>query len=237
MNSAIKDHMVVDEQLRIEIVRRVQTANFRSDQPDQWVNSLGVITLPGGKEVSVYLRHAADAIILDNFDHVVLITRRYNPGAGLEALPGGFIDPIPDNKKGVVAEDAASTALREAREETGIDGDLLAAAVIAPIEARSYDRPFDIREAWGDMPGTPIRMGDLVAVSTQAFCIHVKKDLSGIALHSGDDATRVRVARISTLKSDIFAVPDHLPMILKAVKMYVGKQSDKLQQPYKLRRI
>jgi hypothetical protein len=54
--------------------------------------------------------------------------------------------------------------LREAVEETGINKQLLEQAHVVPLDNRSYDRPFDIRVAWSDMPGTDIKKGDLVAV-------------------------------------------------------------------------
>ena len=108
---------------------------------------------------------------LDAFGNVVLITRRHNPGAGLEALPGGFIDPVQGIGGATVAEKAVTAALREAVEETGINKQLLEGAQVIPLGNRSYDRPFDIRVAWGDMPGTDIKKGDLFAVSTQAFSL------------------------------------------------------------------
>lgn len=217
MISPIKDHMLVDPALQSEIVCRAQDGNFGTGQPDKPVNTLGSITMPDGRRVSVYLRHAVDAVLLDDVGNVVLITRRNNPGAGLEALPGGFIDPVRDSKGTVLVEQAAKAVLREATEETGIDKRILAAAHVTPVGARSYERPFDIREAWCDIPETMIRKGDLFAVSTQAFCIKIKGDLSKIALSAGDDASKVRVAQFATLRPEQFAVPDHLPMIMLAV--------------------
>jgi 8-oxo-dGTP pyrophosphatase MutT (NUDIX family) len=209
--------MLVDPALQQEIVRRIEAVDLSADQPDQDADSLGLIALPGGNRVSVYLRHAADPVLLDCAGHVVLITRRNNPGEGLRALPGGFLDPVPNAKGGFGVEQAVTAALREAREETGISMEILTAAKVTPIGRRSYNRPFDIREAWCDIPDTRILKGDLFAVSTQAFSVRIKGDLSTVFLRAGDDATDVRVEQIAALMPQQFAVPDHLPMIMQAV--------------------
>jgi 8-oxo-dGTP pyrophosphatase MutT (NUDIX family) len=217
MTPSIKDHMLVDPSLQQEIVGRIQAANFSGGQPRQAVDSLGSISMPDGKQVSLYLRHAADAILLDDEGNVVLITRRNNPGAGLQALPGGFMDPIHDSQGNPIVESAVGAALREATEETGIGEKILAAAKVTPVGKRGYNRPFDIREAWGDIPETPIKKGDLFAVSTQAFSVRIKGDLSKIPLQASDDASKVRVEKIAALRPEQFGVPDHLPLILQAV--------------------
>jgi ADP-ribose pyrophosphatase YjhB (NUDIX family) len=211
----IRDNMLIDPSLQQEIIKRVVDGNF-GNNPNQAVHCLGTLKMPDGREVPVHLRHAADAILLDNFGNVVLITRRHNPGAGLKALPGGLIDPVQGIGGATVAEKAVTAALREAAEETGINKQLLEGAQVIPLGNRSYDRPFDIRVAWGDMPGTDIKKGDLFAVSTQAFCVKTAQDLSQVSLKAGDDANRVHVAKIFSLTPDQFGIPDHLPMILAA---------------------
>jgi ADP-ribose pyrophosphatase YjhB (NUDIX family) len=172
--------------------------------------------MPDGPEVGVHLRHAADAVLLDDFGQVVLVTRKHNPGAGLKALPGGFLDPVLGIGGATIAENALTAALREAVEETGISKHLLEESHIIPVGHRSYDRPFDIRVAWGDMPGTDIKKGDFFAVSTQAFCVKMPRDLSHVVLKAGDDAKAVLVATISSLTPDEFGVADHLTMIHSA---------------------
>jgi ADP-ribose pyrophosphatase YjhB (NUDIX family) len=166
--------------------------------------------------VPAHLRHAADAVLLDDFGHVVLITRKHSPGAGLKALPGGFMDPVQGIDGASVAEKAATAALREATEETGISKRLLEGAHIIPLGHRSYDRPFDIRVAWGDLPNTDIKKGDLFAVSTQGFCVKLLQNLSRVSLKAGDDAKRVLVATISSLTPDEFGIADHRAMIQAA---------------------
>jgi len=214
-SSFIKDNMLIDPSMQKEIIRRAVDGNF-GDNPDQAVHSLGAVKTPDGREVGVHLRHAADAVLLDDFGHVVLVTRKHNPGAGLKALPGGFMDPVQGTGGTTVAENAVTAALREATEETGISKALLEGARIIPVGHRSYDRPFDIRVAWGDMPGTDIKKGDFFAVSTQAFRVKITQDLSHVVLKAGDDAKAVVVAKISTLTPDEFGVGDHLAMIRAA---------------------
>lgn len=208
----IKDNMLIDPSLQQEIIGRAADGNF-GNNPNRAVDSLGTLKMPDGREVHVHLRHASDAIILDDFGNVVLVTRRHNPGAGLKALPGGFIDPVRGNGGTFVA---VTAALREAVEETGINKQLLEQAQVVPLDNRSYDRPFDIRVAWSDMPGTDIKKGDLFAVSTQAFSVKTTEDLSQVCLKAGDDAKRVQVARLSSLTPDQFGIADHLPMIRAA---------------------
>jgi ADP-ribose pyrophosphatase YjhB (NUDIX family) len=211
----IKDNMLINLSLQQEIINRAVDGNF-GNNPTQAVHSLGSLKIPDGREVAVHLRHGADAVICDALSNVVLITRRHNPGAGLEALPGGFLDPVQGIGGATVAEEAATAALREAAEETGINKQLLEGAQFIPLRNRSYDRPFDIRVAWGDMPGTDIKKGDFFAVSTQAFCVKTTQDLSQVSLKAGDDAKGVYVAKISSLTPDQFGIADHLPMILAA---------------------
>jgi 8-oxo-dGTP pyrophosphatase MutT (NUDIX family) len=214
-NTFIKDNMLVDPSLQKEIIRRAVDQNC-GDNPKQAVHSLGTLTMPDGREVAAHLRHAADAVLLDDFGYVVLITRKHNPGAGLKALPGGFMDPVQGIAGTIVGEKAAMAALRETLEETGISKSVLEAAHVIPVGHRSYDRPFDIRVAWGDIPGTDIRRGDFFAVSTQAFCVKTTQDLSRVFLKAGDDAKSVLVARVSRLTPEEFGVVDHLAMIQAA---------------------
>lgn len=51
--------------------------------------------------------------LVDDFDRIVLIERKYSPSGW--ALPGGFVD---------VGETVEQAAVREAREETGLDVEL-----------------------------------------------------------------------------------------------------------------
>src|SRR6202050_158587 len=137
-SSFIKDNMLIDPSMQQEIIRRAVDGNL-GDNPKQAAHSLGTLEMPDGKEVAVHLRHAADAVILDDFGRVVLVTRKHNPGAGLKALPGGFMDPVPGSGGATVAENAVTAALREVLEETGIGRQLLAGTRVVPVGHRSYD--------------------------------------------------------------------------------------------------
>ena len=206
----VKDHMIVDAALQRQIADRFIAAGI-GDVPGRAVHDLGSVEVPGAGLVALHLRHAADAILLDDFDQVVLITRMHNPGVGLLALPGGFLDTV----HGAV-EDPLEAAIREAVEETGIDEGLLRRGAGVPVGRRLYDRPFDIRVAWNNLPGTQIRQGDVFGVSTQGFRFKLPGNLRDLTLQAGDDAKAVQVAKISSLQGCQFAVPDHLPLILLA---------------------
>jgi 8-oxo-dGTP diphosphatase len=69
---------------------------------------------------------AADAVIF-SAEGVVLIQRDNPPFAGRYALPGGFVE---------VGETVEAAAIREAREETGLDIDLLGLVGIYSDPAR-----------------------------------------------------------------------------------------------------
>jgi ADP-ribose pyrophosphatase YjhB (NUDIX family) len=204
------DPMLTEPSLQAEIIARVLAGNF-GDAPDAPVHALGPLTLPDGTAVACFVRHAADAVITDAANNVVLITRRNEPGIGKLALPGGFMDEV----DGVV-ETPRATAMREAVEETRINPALLRHP--ASLGPRRYARPFDIRAAWNHLPGTSIKPGDLFMVSTQGFSFTLP-DLTTITLNAGDDAAAVRVLNIATLTPDQFAVPDHLPMIHQALEL------------------
>jgi ADP-ribose pyrophosphatase YjhB (NUDIX family) len=206
----IKDHMIVAVALRAAIIARVLAQNF-GDAPDKPAHDLGMIALPDGTAVRIFARYAADAVLLDDHGQVVLITRRHEPGTGKLALPGGFLDEV----NGVV-EAGLAAALREAVEETGISAALLKGCAAFTAGPRRYDRGFDIRSAWNDIAGTTVKKGDLFTVSTQGFGIRVPGDLRRIPLAAGDDAVAVRVMKIADLREQMFAVPDHLPMIRAA---------------------
>jgi ADP-ribose pyrophosphatase YjhB (NUDIX family) len=206
MPSYIAGNHIIDPGLQRAIIERV----LREHDPDPDVKPaeyLGPITLPDGEIAGLYLRHAADAIMLDDCGQVILITRLNNPGIGKLATPGGFID------NGETVEQAAR---REAMEETGIAEALVAAARTIGVLPRLYDRPRDIRVAYSDLPGTAICKGDVMMIPTQGVCLKFPGDFTQTALKAGDDAGAVRVLKISGLDPDAFGIPDHLPMIRQA---------------------
>lgn len=54
-----------------------------------------------------------DCVVFDRADRLLLIRRKHPPFKGKYALPGGFVD---------VGETVEAVALRELKEETGLDG-------------------------------------------------------------------------------------------------------------------
>ncbi len=208
----VQDHMVVDPALQHLVIERVMAAGI-ADQPAQAVQLLGLVRLPDGQMVQLFARHAADAVLIDDAGQVVLVTRRFSPGAGMLAVPGGFIDEL-----GGVVEIAAVAAAREAVEETGIDPSLLRLVGCRAIGRRAFNRPFDIRRAWNNPPGTVINKGDLFSVSTQAFCFKIPGNLQTEHLQAGDDAKSVSIHTINHLAPELFAVPDHFAMIHAAIQ-------------------
>lgn len=207
----LRDHMLILPELQAEIAARCVAGNF-GDEPALAAQPLGSITLPDGSTKPVWLCHAADAVLLDDHGQTVLITRLHNPGRGKQAIPGGLLDEV-DGR----VESSRSAALREAMEETGIGADVLAGADIRKLGPRRYNRPFDIRSAWNNLPGTPVRKGEFFTVSTMGFRIKIAGDLRDVALLAGDDATAVHVVKIAGLAPAQFAVPDHIEMIREAV--------------------
>jgi 8-oxo-dGTP pyrophosphatase MutT (NUDIX family) len=204
----IENHQIIDPTLQRAIITRI----LRDHDPNPIVGPaeyLGPFTLPDGKTVQLCLRHAADAILLDDLGQTILINRRNNPGIGKLAIPGGFID-------GDETVDAA--ARREAIEETGISPNLIAGAKTLTITPRLYNRPGDIRIAWNDLPGTRIKQGDIMMVPTQGVCLKLPGDFTQLPLKAGDDAGAVHVAKIRDLTPEQFGIGDHLPMLQEAAK-------------------
>ncbi|MBU6448277.1 MAG: NUDIX domain-containing protein [Rhodospirillales bacterium] len=213
MNPPIQDSMLVEPFLQAEIARRCQNGDF-PDEPQEVSNDLGLIDLPGGESVRVWLCHAADAVILDNYGQTLLITRRHNPGQGKKALPGGFLEMTASGM-----EFSRNAALRETMEEADISAEILAQADIMQLGHRRHVRPFDIRQAWNDLPGTPIRKNELFTVSTLAFRVKLAGNLRSLALQAGDDATGLTIIPASEIALDELAVPDHLEIIHEALNV------------------
>lgn len=204
------EDMLIDPVLQAEIVARCVQLRL-GDDPAAAAHALGAVKLPDGSFRPAWLVHAGDAVLLDDCGQTVLITRLHNPGRGKQALPGGLLDEI-DGR----TETSREAALREAMEETGIAAAVLAAAEIGQIGHRSFGRAFDIRAARNDFTRLPVKRGDLFSVSNLGFRIKIAGDLRDVALLSGDDAAAVHVVKIAGLTPEQFAVPDHLPMLLKA---------------------
>lgn len=206
-NSFITDHMVTAPALQRAIVDKILVANL-PDRPTEPATALGRIVLPDGTTRRLFVRFAADAVFTDAAKNLVLITRRHKPGAGHLAIPGGFLDMV--NGK---CEDPVTAARRELFEETGIDQTLIQAATLTLVGWRRYDRPFDIRAAWTDIPDTDIKQGDLFMASTQPVYFRTDADLTRARLEAGDDASAARVVNMADLDQTSLGIPDQLAML------------------------
>lgn len=205
------DHMLADPALQAMIAARC-AALAQHDEPLVVANDLGLLTLPDHTQTRAWLVHAADAVLLDEHAQVVLITRLHNPGRGKLAVPGGLLDMTPTG-----LENSRMAALREAVEETGITPALLARAEVTQLGHRRYARPFDIRRAWNNLPGTPVQQNELFSVSTLGFRVKIPGNLRDIAFRAGDDATAINILPVQDVKADMLAVPDHLEMLHAAL--------------------
>lgn len=214
MNALFQDHMLIAPELQAEIARRCHAGQF-PDEPTATAYDLGLLNLPGDHPVRVWLCHAADCVLLDDLAQLALITRLHSPGKGKLALPGGLLGEMSDGS----IESSRVAALRETIEETGISPDILAHADIKQLGHRRHERPFDIRRAWNNLPGTPIRKGELFCVSTLGFRVRIRGNLAQMPLSAGDDAAAVNIVSAIQVKAEDLAVPDHLDMIRDALNV------------------
>lgn len=203
----IAGNMVVQAELQARLMGLVRAAGL-ADAPDAPCSFIGRVALPDGTAQGFYVRHAADAVLTDAAGHVVLITRVHAPGAGRLAIPGGFLDVVHG-----VCEDVVAAARRELREETGIAAEVIDGAQLLGVGWRRYQRPFDVRVAWNDLPDTEIRKGDIFMVSTQPVYLRTAEDLTQVALSAGDDASAAQVVRIAELGDQSLGIADQWEMI------------------------
>jgi len=208
----MKGNMITDTSLQREIIERVKEAEL-PDTPDRLAHNLGPLEVPDGTTRTLFVRHAVDALLTDPDENLVLITRRYAPGAGKLAIPGGFLDEA----QGQV-EAAEAAARRELEEETGIEQKLIEGAELQGVGWRRYDRPFDVRAAWADLPDAGIKQGDIFMVSTAPVYLRTETDLSQVKLAAADDATAACVMGIGTLTAETLGIPDQLQMIQEIPK-------------------
>src|SRR3954462_4097942 len=83
----------------------------------------------------------AGAVVRDKAGRLLLVRRGHEPGLGAWSLPGGRVEPGESAAGGAVPRGAAEAAVREVREETGLDvavGDLLG-TVDLPGDYRVHD--------------------------------------------------------------------------------------------------
>lgn len=194
---------------RDEIVERAVKLGITGD-PDKAAHALGLVTLADGRTANAHVVHAVDPIITDG-ETVVMINRSRDPGAGMPALPGGFIDP----SKGGGVESAVQAAAREALEEVGVE---LGEGI--HVGVRNMERPYDVRVAKGDglLEKYGIADGDVFMVSTQGVRFNVP-DLSRTPLIAGDDAQpgSARRVEIGQITRTTVGIPDHADMVHAAI--------------------
>lgn len=221
-HNGIEKGMLTDPELQAQVANwAIEKGAEIGDEPTQVAEYLGEIELPNGEKRKVWMRHAADSITMDKAGNVLLIVRK--PGVGMPggdklATTGGFIDKVTEGEVAGV-EQAAAAAERETTEETGFQGHVVS---VRPTGPRKYNRPFDIREAFADLPDTDIKKGDLFIVSTRAFRIDVATTLDQAALKP--QTSEVREAVIMPLSEledrlDKFGIKDHPDLIKEAMAL------------------
>ena len=109
---------------------------------------------------------AAGVILLDK-DRVLLVKRKYKPKVGMWTLPAGFVE---------TGEDVAACAVRETREETNLDVELI--------------RLFDVYSAFDDPRAAVI------------LILYLGRQVGGM-LRCGDDASDARFFALNSLPADV----------------------------------
>jgi len=106
-SSFIKDNMLIDPSMAERDHQKSRGRECLETTLTRLFHFLfGTLKAPDGREVGVHLRHAADAVLLDDFGNVVLVTRKYNPGAGLKRCPAVFLILFREPGERPVAENA-----------------------------------------------------------------------------------------------------------------------------------
>jgi ADP-ribose pyrophosphatase YjhB (NUDIX family) len=109
----------------------------------------------------------AAGVIVRVDDRVLLVKRKYKPKVGMWTLPAGFVE---------TGEDAAACAIREAKEETNLDVEMI--------------RLFGVYSAFDDPRAAVV------------LIFYLCKQVGG-TLRCGDDASDARFFEFSNLPEDI----------------------------------
>lgn len=204
-----------NDPVALDIARRAGELGITGD-PDNPSHYLGKTRMPDGTRALAFVVHAVDPVITDG-KSVVMIDRAQDPGKGLPALPGGFLDP----KEGGGVETAIEAGIREAFEEAGI---ILKGGV--RIGQRAMVRPFDVRIARGNglWDDYGIAHGDVFTVSTQTVRFDVP-DMAALDLKAGDDALpgSARLVAIADITRESVGIPDHADAVREAVAGLQGR--------------
>ena len=127
---------------------------------------------------------AAGAVVVDRFERILLVRRARTPSAGEWTLPGGRVEE---------GESPGSAAVRELREETAIDGRVVASLGLAEVERGeiTYAIHEFLLEAIGEWPARAgddaaevrwAHRGELEAIGVRADAIAVIE--RGLAMRS-----------------------------------------------------
>lgn len=137
----------------------------------------------------------ADAVVTHGED-ILLVKRKYHPGKGLWALPGGFLRAIDEGPDKPADRTLLDCALRELDEETSIKltKEVLGRAVVAE---KQFAHPH--RSSRG-------------RTITTAFHIDLRIDMPAPKVKAADDAEEVRWFPISELRSEML-FEDHAHII------------------------
>lgn len=130
----------------------------------------------------------ADAVVTAN-GHVLLVKRRKAPGAGLWAIPGGFVDQ---------KESVYSACLRELKEETGLD--ILGGSDVDCLTSNT--KVFDA-------PDRSSR-GRVITIANHFNVINMEGTLPEVK--GGDDASEARWVPLEEVHSE-FMFEDHFDII------------------------
>jgi bifunctional NMN adenylyltransferase/nudix hydrolase len=129
----------------------------------------------------------ADAVVFCN-NNVLMVQRKFEPGKGLLALPGGFLDAKTDKS-------VLDCMLRELKEETGVN---ISDSLIK--ESICFSKVFDA-----------INRSERGRVITHAFKIELILNYLPL-LNAGDDAETAKWVPVEDLNSNI-CFDDHLSII------------------------
>lgn len=141
-----------------------------------------------------------DAVVVQA-NHVLLVERKFNPGKGLLALPGGFVD------KRERFEDAA---IRELKEETNIDipPGVLKSQIVA---SRCFDHPYRSLRA---RIVTFAYLFDLNNEIKRKLNMGFQPPVGLTKVRGGDDAASAKWVKIDELRKNMM-FEDHYDIIMK----------------------